>query len=275
MKDYLDDQLGQVPREEEISPSVTPQPDVLSEPIHVDAECQTTVAKIEKEAKQQRKILSSPPVGRERSDLIVDGRSVEMGELKESLEASLAEIERLKTENKFREGNRAPSRRTIPDLSLDRDSAKAKDRTTSCGISIAHKKTTASVKDRSTQTELTDPSAQQLHDLGVQLQYRTCQMKLLAAREDQALNRQHALEQHLNALRSDLEALRWQIQGTDQAFQQNEILTSQLSTQARDMEQARRQLAASQQHEEEPEMLPGKIEGEVSTNQESDQIQGL
>jgi chromosome segregation ATPase len=165
-------------------------------------------------------------------------------------------------------------RRTIPDLSLERDSLKGKDPTTSCGISITHKKTTASVKGRSTQTELTDLLAQQLHDLGVQLQHRTCQMKPLAAREDRALNRQRALEQHLNASRSDLGALRWQIQRTDQAFQRNEILTSQLSTQARDTEHARRQVAASQQHEEELEVLLGKIEGEVSTNQESDQNPG-
>jgi biotin carboxyl carrier protein len=110
LKDYLDDQLGQVAREEEISPPVTRQPDVFSEPIHVDnAESQTTAAKIEKEAKQQQKILSSPRVGPECSDLIVNGQSVEMGELKESLETSLAEIERLKTENIFRTGSRAPS----------------------------------------------------------------------------------------------------------------------------------------------------------------------
>jgi hypothetical protein len=90
-----------------------------------------------------------------------------MGELKESLEASLAKIERLKPRINSVKAIMPHLRRTIPDFSLEGDSYKGKDRTMSCGISIAHKKTTVSVKDRSTQTELTDPLAQQLHDLGV------------------------------------------------------------------------------------------------------------
>ncbi len=101
------------------------------------------------------------------------------------------------------------------------------------------KKNAACLKDQDTLIEPTGPLTQRLRVLEAQLQHRTREFRLLAAREEQAVTRQCMLEQHLNASRLDLEAFKWQIHAAEKAVKENEDFASRLFAQGRESDKIR------------------------------------